>query len=609
MNCYKLTIVPAGEIYPLAGKANLLDVIRREGIPLESPCSGKGTCGKCKIQIIAGQVNSPTVEEAEHLADQELEQGIRLSCRVEALGDLEVRLPEKERKSHRILATGYVPEAVLEPVIKKQVISVTDPGLGENTAYLDIIASQLNDNLVSLSSKSLRAIAEIISRERTMTAVYNLNTVIGFEAGDTSGESFAVAIDIGTTTVVASLVDLNSGLELGSETALNPQTQYGLDVLSRIEFAGKTPEGLTLLQTVILECLNGLIAGLCRRFKIAAKRIYEVSVAANTTMQHLFLGVDPKGIGQAPYIPVFRNEQYFPASELGLNVSPFAHVYCLPGVSSYIGSDIVAGVLVAEIFNSPKNILFIDIGTNGEMVLVKDGKLSACSCAAGPALEGMNISCGMRASEGAVEGVRINENEVDLKIIDNVLPQGLCGSGIMEAVSEIVRVQLVESSGRLKTREKLIQESKEQFAGLLAQDSAKKRVILYLENQVEVAVSQSDIRQVQLAKGAILSGFYALLKHLDLELGDLDEVIIAGAFGAHLKVESLIGVGLIPAELEEKVRYIGNSAKTGALLSLISREARSKLEQIAKDIDYFELSVEQGYEKLFAKCLSFSKLN
>jgi uncharacterized 2Fe-2S/4Fe-4S cluster protein (DUF4445 family) len=229
--------------------------------------------------------------------------------------------------------------------------------------------------------------------------------------------------------------------------------------------------------------------------------------------------------------------------------------------------------------------------------------------AAGPALEGMNISCGMRASEGAVEGVRINENEVDLKIIDNVLPQGLCGSGIMEAVSEIVRVQLVESSGRLKTREKLIQESKEQFAGLLAQDSAKKRVILYSENQVEVAVSQSDIRQVQLAKGAILSGFYALLKHLDLELGDLDEVIIAGAFGAHLKVESLIGVGLIPAELEEKVRYIGNSAKTGALLSLVSREARSKLEQIAKDIDYFELSVEQGYEKLFAKCLSFSKLN
>jgi uncharacterized 2Fe-2S/4Fe-4S cluster protein (DUF4445 family) len=609
MNSYKLTIVPTGEIYPIAGNANLLDVIRRQAISLESPCIGKGTCGKCKVQIIAGQVNSPTVEEVAHLSEQELEQGIRLSCRVEVLGDLEVRLLEKEQKSHRILATGYVPEAVLDPVINKKVISLTDPGLGENIAYLDIIASQLNDNLDGLSSKSLRKIAEILNSERTMTAVYNLNTVIGFEAGDTSGESFAVAIDIGTTTVVASLVDLNSGLELGSETALNPQTQYGLDVLSRIEYAEKTPEGQTLLQTVILDCLNGLIAGLCRRFKIAVKRIYEVTVAANTTMQHLLLGVDPKGIGQAPYIPVFKNEQYFPATELGLNVSPFAHVYCLPGVSSYIGSDIVAGVLVAEIYNSPKNILFIDIGTNGEMVLVKNGKLSACSCAAGPALEGMNISCGMRASEGAVEGVRINENEIDLKIIDNALPKGLCGSGIMEAVSEIVRIQLVESSGRLKTREKLTQESKEQFAGLLAQDTGKKRVILYSENQVEVAISQSDIRQVQLAKGAILSGFYALLRHMDLEIGDLDEVIIAGAFGAHLKVESLIGVGLIPAELEQKVRYIGNSAKTGAFLSLVSQDVRSKLEQIAREIDYFELSVEPGYEKLFTRCLSFSKLN
>lgn len=609
----QLTILPGADQLTVPMQSNLLDVFREYHVSLESACGGRGTCGKCKIQIISGEVSSPTGEELSFLSPQELQSGFRLACFVRIQGNLIVKLVENPKKT-RIVTSGYLPDFRVKPVIRKQAFLLSKPTLEKNLSYLDVLSAALNLNLSIVNPTVLQELAKLLPTKEVLTAVMANDELMGLERGDTVSECFGVAIDIGTTTVVASLVNLNTGQEIGSTSALNPQTEYGLDVLSRITFTRQHDNGLILLHEGIISCLNNLIKRLCELYGVAKERIYELAVAANSTMMHLLFNVHPASLGHAPYTPIFSGAQECSALMLGFRVSPWARLYCLPGVSSYVGADIVAGTVVAGLDQTAQNILFIDIGTNGEMVLAKGGELSACSCAAGPALEGMNISCGMRAAEGAIEGVQIDGEGVHLHVISQTdseqsEPCGLCGSGIIDAISEIVRIGLVESSGRLKTRAKLVDNAgKSHLTELLPEDEQKRRVVLARTKAHEdVFLTQSDIRQVQLAKGAILSGIYALAERLELDLQDLDEVIIAGGFGAHVKTASLIGLGLVPAELSHKVRYIGNSAKAGALMCLLSHEVRTRMERVAKQINYFELSADPDYERLFTKCLSFPK--
>lgn len=610
MSC-QLTILPRAQQFAVPVESNLLDSLHEYHVSHESPCGGRGLCGKCKIQILSGEVSAPTEEELGFLSSQELELGFRLACFVKIRGSLTLQLPEFPKKT-RIITSGYLPDFIIKPVIRKQTVLLRKPTLEENISYLDVLISTLDLKSNGINPKVLQELPRLLSTGDVLTAVIAKDELIGLEQGDTSSECYGVALDIGTTTVVASLVNLGIGQEMGSTSALNPQTKYGLDVLTRITFARQQENGLSLLHEGIVQCINNLIERLCQRYSVAKESIYELTVAANATMMHLFLNVYPATLGQSPYSPIFSGRQECSAHILGLNVSPWARLYCLPGVSSYVGADIVAGAAVSGLDQTTQNILFIDIGTNGEMVLAKGGKLSACSCAAGPALEGMNISCGMRAAEGAIEGIQINPEGLQLQIVgqtdsETIEPTGLCGSGIMDAISEIVRVGLVESSGRLKTRAKLIDDDSERYLmELLPEDENKKRIILArTQTNEEVFLTQSDIRQVQLAKGAILSGIYVLAKRLELNLKDLDEVIIAGGFGAHVKTASLVGLGLVPAELDQKVRYIGNSAKAGALMCLLSYEERTRMEALANMIQYFELSAAPDYERLFTKCLSF----
>lgn len=612
---FRLTVLPAKTSVILRKEENLLDILRREEIAVESPCSGKGICGKCKVQIVSGKVSVISPEEEAGLSEEERKAKVRLACAVSLLGDTTIRLLQGEETGHRILAGGFVPGFTPQPLTSKMVIDLTKPRLGENRTWLQSLESS-SGTLVSKPSVHLLRELALLSRENgRATAVLasgeggyaadggrekGYRQVIGLEPGDTGSECFGLAVDIGTTTVVAALADLTVSKELGSESALNPQTKFGLDVLSRIEHARKTDNGLVQLQEAIVGCINELTERLCSRFGVSARNIYEITVAANATMMHLLAGVNPASIGEAPYCTVFSRAQYFKAAELGLKAAPIATVYCLPGVSGYIGADIVAGTVVAELDHTGRNTLFVDIGTNGEMVLSKAGELISCSCAAGPALEGMNISCGMRAAAGAVETVRLKGSEAVLKVIGDTVPNGICGSGIFDAMSEIIREGLVEHTGRLKTREKT-------GSALLSKDGGKRRVVLREAeaDQPEVSLTQGDVRQIQLAKGAILSGICALLEYAGIDYLDLDEVIIAGAFGNHLNVSSLTGLGLIPPAMTEKVRFIGNSSKTGAFLCLVSEEHRRRIEKIAGQIRYFELSTKPGYEQLFTRCLYF----
>jgi len=598
-----LNIASAEEKYEFVQGTSLLKIIQEKGIGMESPCTGTGTCGKCKIKILKGEINQLKEEEAFYLTKEEIKQGIRLACFVKPEGDLTVELLEDKNIKHKILTEGYMPSISINPMIHKKTYKLTKPSLEEELSYEEILEQVLQQKIQTNNYELLKLLPEAFAQGE-FTAVYLGSGVIGIEAGNTMKETYGIAVDIGTTTVVAALVDLINGEEIASASEINPQTEYGLDVLSRIAFVQNDPKGLGLLHRGIINCVNSLIMQLCNKNSIAADSIYEITIAANTTMMHLLLGVNTNSIGKAPYTPVFKRAQSISAVALGINISTFGRVYCMPAVSSYIGGDITAGILVSRLQETNKNVLFIDIGTNGEIVLSKSGQLSSCSCAAGPALEGMNISCGMRAAEGAIEGIKIHEDKISLKVIDDKIPVGICGSGILECISEISRVGLIEKTGRIKKKEG-VKESKPGLEHLIIEENGKRKIHITIGAK-EIYITQKDIRQVQLAKGAISSGFYALLDLMQMDMLDLQEVIIAGQFGKHLNVDSLIGVGIIPEALRNKITYVGNSSKSGAVMCLLSQQAREDIEKLAKAVNYFELSTMEGYEKLFTKCLSFS---
>lgn len=583
---------------------SLLNILHENNIGIEIPCGGKGICGKCKIKIVNGLVNDKTDEETNYLTKHELEEGIRLACLVIPKGDLTVEVLNKKDLKHNILTEGYMPDIEINPLISKRVYNITKPTLENNISYENAL-KDISKNLLYINNPILlRSLPKAFEQDQ-ITAVYKDKELMLIEHKDTSKSIFGLSIDIGTTTVVGSLVDLSTGKEIDVESEINPQKEYGLDVLSRIHFIKNNSDGLDILHNLIIECINRLILKLCAKNDVCSANIYEIAVAANATMMHILLKVNPVSIGKSPYSPVFSSSQTISASSLGINISSCATVYCLPGVSSYIGSDIVAGAVVSQLSKTDKNILFIDIGTNGEIVLSKKGKLSSCSCAAGPALEGMNISCGMRAQNGAIEGVKIDESGIDLKVIGDLDPIGICGSGIIEVISEIVRLNLMGKTGRLKKKDDLKKDEKlKDIANFIVEENKKRKFLINSESK-EIYITQSDIRQVQLAKGAISSGFYALLELMEIDMNDLDEIIIAGQFGKHLSIESLVGVGIIPEKLREKIRYIGNSSKTGALMCLLSKDAREDMEKTSREINYFELSTKEGYERLFTSCLKF----
>ncbi len=583
---------------------SLLDILQENGLSLESPCGGKGYCGKCKVQILEGNLEDCTEDELKHLSKDEIDKSIRLSCFVYPKGDICVKLLDKKEKNYKGLSEGYIPDIELNPVIHKEVVILEKPTLENNISYEEVLQKAVGRELNHNNIGFLKALANIHQEEKN-TLVYYGDELIGVEAGDTRQKLYGAAVDIGTTTIVVSLIDLNTGKEMNSEVSINPQKEYGLDVLSRIDFVKRKENGLYLLQKVVVDCINSLLETLCNKNNVDVQNVYEIAVGANATMMHLLLGIDTNTIGKSPYATIFSKEKNLWAKSIGLEISPFGRLYCLPGVSSFIGADIVAGAMVAGLKHTKDNVFFIDIGTNGEMILSKGGKLASCSCAAGPALEGANISCGMRAAEGAIEGIQFNEDGVALQVIGDVEPIGICGSGILEAMAELNQRGLIKKSGRLNRKEDLKKEGRHILAEHLVEEDKKRKVIIYRNGDEIISLSQEDIRQIQLAKGAISSGFYALVDFMGMSIGDLDSVVIAGQFGKHLKISSLTGVGIIPENLKDKINYIGNSSKTGAMMCLLSKDAREEMEDAAKDIEYFELSTKEGYEKLFTRCLTF----
>lgn len=591
---------------------SLLEILLAQGIFVDNPCNGKGVCGKCRVRIIGGGISGegvpePTATEKHLISTADLDQGIRLSCMVKPETDLEIELLQAERKDE-VLTGGYVPEFeydvdIANMVLKSRVSSAavdsetgTVLGKGVGGAAVDSETETVLDKGIG-SAAANSGTGTVLDTEVDGTAV-DIETTTFVEKG-----IYGVAVDIGTTTVVCTLVDMLSGKELAHAAMINAQKQFGLDVLTRITYEVEHPEdGIRKLQQAIVDSLNGMLEDICHQAGVSVEQIYEIAVAANCTMMHMLLSADARPIGKAPYKPLFVESQTLPAADIGIHAATHTKLYCLPSVSAFVGADIVAGAYVCDLRHERGNVLFIDIGTNGEIVLSKNGKLLCCSCAAGPALEGMNISAGVRAAEGAIEDVRITPQGVELKIIGEGTPIGICGSGILAVVKELVKHGIVTKSGAFIKKKKL--DETDYRYDMIQMNGTKREFILTGEPE-PLLITQGDIRQVQLAKGAILSGFIALLNKAGITMNDLDKVMIAGQFGAHLPADSLTGTGILPREVEDKIVYVGNSSKTGAYMALMSNKVKKEMEELAQHMDYMELAETEGYERLFADCLLF----
>lgn len=591
-------IRPTGRTLEYAFGKSLLEVLLENDVFVNNPCNGKGTCGKCRVKIVDGQQPPISDTEKRLLSEGDLSQGIRLSCLIEPSEDMVIELVHKERK-HKVLTTGIMPDFEFAPETRKQTVSVRRPTLEDQTPFEDQICEQLG-----VQALDVNVLAEAGLAPGDWTAVLHGDRVIRLEPGDTTDSLYGLAIDIGTTTVVCELVDLATGERMANASQINAQKVFGLDVLTRITYELEHPDnGVANLQKVMVTSINGMIDEVCAETGVSRTSIYELAVGANCTMMHMLLGVDAVCIGKAPFVPAFARAKDLPAASIGIDVAPGARLYALPQVSAYIGADIVAGAYVCELESEPGNVLFIDIGTNGEIVLASHGRLQSCSCAAGPALEGMNISAGMRAAEGAIEEITVSEAGNEFKIIGDAEPAGLCGSGILAVMRELLRCGFVRKNGAFVKLSKL--DENDWRRSRLTEDENGKRAFVLTEHPERLVVTQGDIRQVQLAKGAILSGFVALLNKVGISMDDLDKVVIAGQFGAHLTPNSITGTGILPREVEDRIVYAGNTSQTGAYMALMSGAVKRDMERLARKMEYMELGATENYERLFSDCLMF----
>lgn len=420
---------------------------------------------------------------------------------------------------------------------------------------------------------------------------------------------YGAAFDIGTTTVVGMLWDLNEGRLVDMIAKTNPQSRYGADVISRITYSSASPDQRKLMQCVILECFNEMLEALTDQYQIEKNWIRKATVVGNTTMSHLFLGIDAASLARAPFEPAFTGPVTRKAEALGLHMNPNADIFVLPNIAGHVGSDIVAVMIAAEIKRKPGITLTVDIGTNGEIVLGGKGRMLTCSTAAGPAFEGARIYHGMRAAEGAIEKVEIKDGEVMVKVIGNTEPVGICGSGLIDAVARMLDAGLVTFKGNLLSREEAV--SKRLHPRLVERlrkgENGSEFVLAWRDNAEDIVINQKDIREVQLAKGAIFGGIQVLLQCLETRTEELVEIMLAGAFGSYIDKKSALRIGLLPDAGLEKIRHIGNAAGVGACMALLSGESKMQAELQSRETEHVELALHPSFEKEYLQGMYFPR--
>ena len=590
----RILFLPSEKAVEVPVGSTILEAATSAGVQLQSICGGKGTCGKCKVNIVQPD------ESAE---------GWVLACQQTVDADLVVMVHEQKNILNRKVMFQDTVSVLVAPSIRKYLVTVPQPSVEDQNSDWERLVSALPEKDIPFSRSVAITLPRDLRKENfCVTAVLDGNRLLAVEPGDTLERSFGLAIDIGTTTVVVYLVDLTKGRIIDHRAATNPQQSFGADVIARITHAAKGPDKLAQLQEKVLAALNTLIERLCRDNGIDQREIYQAVVVGNTTMSHLFLGIDPTYLAPAPFVPVYRKEVEVEARELALDILSTGKVVVLPNVAGYVGSDTV-GVMVSTGADRLAGInLLIDIGTNGELILAGKGRILTCSTAAGPAFEGAEIKYGMRAEEGAIEGVRIT-NDVELTVIGGGKVRGICGSGLIDAVAEMLEAGVLDSSGRIVN-------SVEKVAKLppLVRERCRKNdrcsefVLVWSKDSAlgeDIVLTQKDIREMQLAKGAIAAGVYILAQKLGIVPVDINQVMLAGAFGNYIKKESAVRIGLLPALPLEQIATIGNAAGEGAKMALLSVQERERAQDLALCTEHIELSNQKNFQEEFVKALGF----
>ncbi|MBM4236608.1 MAG: DUF4445 domain-containing protein [Firmicutes bacterium] len=603
--------IPYNKLIDLQAGTNLLAATGQSGIYLEGDCAGKGTCGKCRVRIVEGDTVTPTESEKKHLSQSELDTGWVLACQRPVNSNLTVEVPRhKDAHSRKTTLTSGAKLLEAEPAIQKVALSLERPSVKDQKADLERLLRTADQEHLQINLRELTALPALLRNNRfKVTMVHDDYRVISLEPGDTSDQLFGIAFDIGTTTIVGSLIDLNNATVIAMAAATNPQNVYGADVISRITHASQVEGGLKQLQGKVIDAANQIIRQLLKQSGIVRDRIYEITAVGNTTMSHLFMGIDPTYLAPAPFIPAYGRTLEVEASQLGLNINPSGKVLFLPNIAGYVGSDTVGVILATNMDQRKDNCAAIDIGTNGELVLAAGGRLMACSTAAGPAFEGAEIKHGMRAAAGAIEAVNYSNGQLEVITIEDAPACGICGSGLIDAAAALLQAGLIEPTGRFVNPEENPERIPKEFLGRLRPSQVGYEFVLTpaVESDTgeDIVLTQGDLRELQLAKGAIYAGLMILLKEADLKISDLNQVLLAGAFGNYVRKESALTIGLLPAIPPEKIIAVGNAAGDGSCMALASKTMRRRAIKLPEKVDHLELSTRPDFQDIFINALSF----
>jgi len=604
----KITFLPQNITWEAEAGETILQAAVKAGVNIDGNCAGMGTCGKCKVKVLEG--DKSVVNDHHHkLTENEIEAGWRLACCHPVSDGMVIEMPESETTASRKKKLINLPEGFeAVPMVEKVCVEVPKSSIHDQRSDEVRITEASGYEELTFTYDALKKIPSVLGTGSQVTIAIRGGEVIDIEAGDTTKENYGVAVDIGTTTAVVMLWNVQTGEMLDVSASTNPQGAYGADVISRITFVMEKEGNLDVIHDVIIDCIAKAVEGFAKERGFKTENIYQYVVVGNTTMSHIFLGVDPSQLAVSPFTPVFTRGVHVSAKALKLPAFSHADVHVAANIAGHVGSDITAGVITTDLMDCGEGHLFIDIGTNGEIVLTGNGRAVACSTAAGPAFEGSSIKQGMRAARGAIERVDILEDRVEIGVIGDAEPIGICGSGIIDAVGELIRTGIVDKSGRLLGREKLAKKGiHENILKHIKEDDKANDFVLYFseDGKSDVVITQKDVREVQLAKAAISAGITIMMKEIGVTKDTLAKISIAGAFGNYIRNTSAMNIGLLPKIGEEKIHSLGNSAGIGASMILLSERCREEAEVSARNIEHIELAARSDFQDQYMMAMSF----
>lgn len=593
---------PVGRRGRCPADQSLLDCARHLNVDLVNICGGNGICKHCRVQIITGEVSEITSEDRSSFAERELDRNYRLACRCYPRGDVKVHIPpESLTAPQRTQVEGQSLTVACDPLVRGMEVRMAAPTL----AAAESDDQNLRNALVREHGVAAGHIdLEVQQGLSPALRAAGWHVRVGMRGdeivwvGPPSARWTGLAVDIGTTKIAAYLVDLATGQTIAAQGLMNPQISHGEDIISRIAAARKSPEDARKMQSLLVDALNAAIASMCADHRCELSNIVDAVLVGNTAIHHLFLRLPVRQLGVSPYVPAVRAAVDVKARDLGLHIAPGAYVHMPANVAGFVGADHVAMLLASGIADAGHTVLAIDIGTNTELCLKHRGGMSSVSCASGPAFEGAHIRFGMRAAPGAIEHVRLSGEKLDIQTIGGESPVGICGSGLLDVVAQLRLNGVLDSTGRMHPHPRVRR-----------RDGLMEFVLAEREGREPITVSQKDVRELQMAKAAIRAGIDALIEAEGLTEGAVDEVILAGAFGTYLDVESAIEINMLPALPPERYKQVGNAAGTGARLALVSRAQRALAREIALRDRYIELGCIPGFNRKFAAASSMARSN